>query len=247
MNLKKTDIIKILFSENPAVVIQVKDVKNVTSFLEDRNIKFKVIGKFSSQSDVVINKGNKNWTLNVHKLRDAWFKTSYLLDRNQCGPVLAEKRFVNYKNQPLEYIFNPRFTGKFSQYGINPKRMAPSGIRAAIIREKGVNGDREMAYILYMAGLDVKDVHMTDLISGAETLEDVNMIVFVGGFSNSDVLGSAKGWAGAFLYNEKARNTLTRFYERDDTLSLGVCNGCQLMAELNLIAPHHDTPPKNGA
>ncbi len=124
--------------------------------------------------------------------------------------------------------------------------MTPTGIKSAIIREKGVNGDREMAYMLYMAGMDVKDVHMTDLISGAETLEDINMIVFVGGFSNSDVLGSAKGWAGAFLYNEKARNTLTRFYERKDTLSLGVCNGCQLMAELNLIAPQHEQQAKNG-
>jgi phosphoribosylformylglycinamidine synthase len=241
---KEEDAIKILFSENPAVVIQVKDVKFITSFLAEKNIKYKVIGKFSSQPELVINKGKKNWTLNVHKYRDAWFKTSYLLDRNQCGPLLAEKRFVNYKSQPLKYIFNLHFTGKFSQFGINPKRITPTGIRAAIIREKGVNGDREMAYILYMAGMDVKDIHMTDLISGAETLEDVNMIVFVGGFSNSDVLGSAKGWAGAFLYNEKARNTLSRFYEREDTLSLGVCNGCQLMAELNLIAPHHEHRPK---
>ena len=72
-------------------------------------------------------------------------------------------------------------------------------LKAAIIREKGVNGDREMAYTLYLAGFDVKDIHMTDLVSGREDLSDVNMIVFVGGFSNSDVLGSAKGWAGAFL------------------------------------------------
>ena len=112
-----------------------------------------------------------------------------------------------------------------------------TGIRAAIIREKGVNGDREMAYSLYLAGFDVKDVHMTDLMSGRETLEDVNMIVFCGGFSNSDVLGSAKGWAGGFLWNENANRALKRFYEREDTLSLGVCNGCQLMMELNLICP----------
>ena len=83
-----------------------------------------------------------------------------------------------------------------------------TGIKAAIIREKGVNGDREMAYSMYLAGFDVKDVHMTDLISGREILEDIHFIVFVGGFSNSDVLGSAKGWAGAFLYNEKAKTAL---------------------------------------
>ncbi len=241
---EEADIIKILFSENPAVVIQVKDIRSVSDYLKEKNIMYKAIGNYSPQPVMNIARKNKTRTLSVHKLRDAWFKTSYLLDRNQCGPLLAEKRFMNYKNQPLEYKFTSGFTGKFSQYGINPKRMAPTGIKSAIIREKGVNGDREMAYILYLSGMDVKDVHMTDLISGAETLEDVNMIVFVGGFSNSDVLGSAKGWAGAFLYNEKARNTLTRFYERTDTLSLGVCNGCQLMAELDLIAPHHEDRPK---
>lgn len=240
---EEADAIKILFCENPAVVIQVKDAKTVSAFLEERNIKFRIIGKYATGPDVDINKGRKNWKLNVHKLRDAWFRTSYLLDRNQCGPVLAEKRFENYSKQPLSYIFNTGFTGKFSQYGIDPKRMAPTGIKSAIIREKGVNGDREMAYMLYLSGMDVKDVHMTDLISGAETLDDINMIVFVGGFSNSDVLGSAKGWAGAFLYNEKAKNTLTRFYQREDTLSLGVCNGCQLMAELNLIAPQMKQRP----
>jgi phosphoribosylformylglycinamidine synthase len=80
---------------------------------------------------------------------------------------------------------------------------------------------------------------MTDLISGRENLSDVQMITFVGGFSNSDVLGSAKGWAGAFLYNAKAKEALENFYARPDTLSLGVCNGCQLMMELNLVYPEH--------
>ena len=103
----------------------------------------------------------------------------------------------------------------------------------------GSNGDREMAWALHMAGFKVKDVHMTDLISGRETLEEASMIVFVGGFSNADTLGSAKGWAGAFLYNEKARNTLEKFYARKDTMSLGICNGCQLMTELGLITPEN--------
>ena len=149
----------------------------------------------------------------------------------------AKKRFENYKMQPLEMVFNKDFTGKLKQFGLDPDRRTPSGIKAAIIREKGTNGEREMAYSLYLAGFDVKDVMMTDLISGRETLEDVNMIVFCGGFSNSDVLGSAKGWAGAFLYNPKAKAALDKFYAREDTLSLGICNGCQLMVELDLINP----------
>jgi phosphoribosylformylglycinamidine synthase len=151
----------------------------------------------------------------------------------------AKERFENYKMQPLEFAFMPGFTGKMSQFGISADRREPSGVRAAIIREKGTNGEREMAYSLYLAGFDVKDVTMTDLISGRETLEDVNMIVYCGGFSNSDVLGSAKGWAGGFLFNPKAKEALDKFYARPDTLSLGICNGCQLMMELGLINPEH--------
>jgi phosphoribosylformylglycinamidine synthase len=97
---------------------------------------------------------------------------------------------------------------------------------------------------MHLAGFDVKDVHMTDLISGRENLEEIQFIAAVGGFSNSDVLGSAKGWAGAFLYNEKAKAALDNFFKRDDTLSLGVCNGCQLFIELGLINPDHEQKPK---
>jgi phosphoribosylformylglycinamidine synthase len=236
-SLPEADIVKILFSENPAIVIQVDSNSPALQYLKKTQIAFHVIGHFSPDPSLVINKSGKTWNFDVHKLRDTWFKTSALLDRNQCGNVLAEKRFVNYCRQPLQFVFNRNFTGKFTQFGANPKRMAPSGIKSAIIREKGVNGDREMAYMMYLSGLDVKDVHMTDLISGRETLDDIHLIVFVGGFSNSDVLGSAKGWAGAFLYNDMARNTLNRFYQRKDTLSLGVCNGCQLMVELDLVMP----------
>jgi len=121
--------------------------------------------------------------------------------------------------------------------GLNPDRKERSGLTAAIIREKGTNGEREMAYALHLAGFDVKDVHMTDLTSGRETLEDVQFAVFCGGFSNSDVLGSAKGWAGVFRYNEKAKTALENYFAREDTLSLGICNGCQLLMELGLIYP----------
>lgn len=96
-----------------------------------------------------------------------------------------------------------------------------------------------MANAMYLAGFDVKDVHMTDLISGRETLEDIQFIGAVGGFSNSDVLGSAKGWAGAIKFNEKANTAIKNFFERPDTLSVGICNGCQLFMELDLINPEH--------
>ncbi|HZX74643.1 MAG TPA: phosphoribosylformylglycinamidine synthase subunit PurQ, partial [Cyclobacteriaceae bacterium] len=231
INALGNDIIKTLFSENPAIVIQVKDEKAVTTHLEKNKIKFEVIGEVIQQSIFNI----QNVELNLKSLRDTWFRTSYLLDRIQRPKGQAEKRKENLFKQVLEYKFKPSFDGKFSSLGIDPKRRASTGIKAAIIREKGVNGDREMAYALYLAGFDVKDVHMTDLMTGREDLTEVNLIVFVGGFSNSDVLGSAKGWAGAFLYNPKAKAALDNFYKRSNTLSLGVCNGCQLMMELGLV------------
>ena len=191
-----------------------------------------------------IKKDDEEWALDIPSLRDAWFKTSYLLDCRQSGGKCASERFKNYKRNELKYIFPKGFTGKLAQYGLTMDRKGQSGIRAAVIREKGCQCERESAWMLHLAGFDVRDVHMTDLVSGRETLEDVNMIVFVGGFSNSDVLGSAKGWAGAFKYNEKARTALENFYKRPDTLSVGICNGCQLMAELNLIYPEHGEHPK---
>ena len=156
----------------------------------------------------------------------------------------AVERFENYKQQPLSYVFPEGFSGKLREMGLDPDRRTPSGIKAAVIREQGSNSEREMAYAMYLAGFDVKDVHMTDLIEGREDLSDVNFIAAVGGFSNSDVLGSAKGWAGSFKYNEKARKALEDFFAREDTLSIGICNGCQLFIELGLINPEHSEKPR---
>ena len=240
----ENDIVKLLFSEKPGVVIQVDDLIAVQSYLDKNKINSLWIGDIVHERKLSIKKGSQSWQFDINKLRDTWFKTSYLLDRKQSGEKLALDRFTNYKVQPLQYTFNKGFKGTFESFGIDPKRRERTGVKAAIIREKGVNSDREMAYAMYLAGMDVKDVHVTDLVSGRENLEDVQMIVFVGGFSNSDVLGSAKGWAGAFLYNPKAKAALDNFYKRKDTLSLGMCNGCQLMIELGLVTPDHDKKPK---
>lgn len=236
------DMVKMLFAENPGVVIEVSDEhkQELRDFFEERGIGYAKIGyPTPGERKLVVTNGDGRHEFDIDALRDTWYKTSYLLDRKQSFNGCAEKRFANYKHQPVEMQFNVGFKGTLASYGISADRREPSGIKAAIIREKGTNGEREMAYSLYLAGFDVKDVTMTDLISGRETLEDINLIVFCGGFSNSDVLGSAKGWAGAFLFNPKAKEALDKFYAREDTLSLGICNGCQLMAELNLINPEH--------
>jgi phosphoribosylformylglycinamidine synthase len=244
--LKEDDIRKILFAENAAVLLQVEDDGEVETFLKKESVQYTEIAKLNIQGHhqtMTLKKDTFSMTLDIDYFRDIWYETSYLFDCKQSGKEKATERYDNYKNQELIYTFPKDFTGRLEQYGLCYDRK-PSGIKAAIIREKGTNGDREMAYSLYLAGFDVKDVHVSDLMTGRETLNDIRMIVFPGGFSHSDVLGSAKGWAGAFLFNENARKALHDFYQRKDTLSLGVCNGCQLMMELGLIYPQHSQRPK---
>ena len=239
--MKEKDPVKLLFAENPGVVIQVSNdnKKEVEKILNANGVGFLEIGKPIAEREVVVKKDGRTRRFNIDEMRDIWYSTSYRLDTKQSFNGTAKERFENYKKQPIDHEFPATFTGTMNQYGISADRRERTGIKAAIIREKGTNGEREMAYSLYLAGFDVKDVMMTDLVSGRETLEDINMIVFCGGFSNSDVLGSAKGWAGAFLFNPKAKAALDAFYARKDTLSLGICNGCQLMIELGLIHNNH--------
>ncbi len=226
------DAVKVLFAENSGILIQSSDV-SVGKILAANNITHFEIGTVVKGAAVTIKNGDEAFNFNVAELRDAWFETSYLLDDKQTANGLAKDRFDNYKNQPLNFEFPTHFTGKLPGIPSGPKP------KAAIIREKGSNSEREMAHAMYLAGFDVKDVHMTDLISGRENLEDIQFIGAVGGFSNSDVLGSAKGWAGAFLYNEKAKTALDNFFKRENTLSVGICNGCQLFMELEVINPEH--------
>ena len=232
-SLSESDSVKLLFSENTGIIFQAD--ASIEKTLLDESIEFFTIGKVIDKGAVTIKNYEDNFTFDVSKVRDTWFKTSYLLDQKQTSNGLAEHRFNNFKKQPLKYEFPKNFTGKLPV--INKDKLRP---KAAIIREKGSNSEREMANAMYLAGFDVKDVHMTDLISGRETLEDIQFIGAVGGFSNSDVLGSAKGWAGAFLYNPKAKKALKNFFKREDTLSIGICNGCQLWMELDLMNPEHE-------
>jgi len=232
-SLSENDSIKLLFSENAGIVFQAD--AQIEKTLINNNIEFFTIGKVVKEEVLTIKNHKDDFSLNISSLRDKWFMTSFLLDQKQTSNGLAEHRFNNFKKQPLQFKFPLNFSGKLPK--INDQLPRP---KAAIIREKGSNSEREMANAMYLAGFDVKDVHMTDLISGRETLEDIQFIGAVGGFSNSDVLGSAKGWAGAFLYNEKAKKALKSFFDREDTLSVGICNGCQLWMELELINPEHE-------
>lgn len=236
--LNQKDSCKVLFSENSGIVFQSKDA-SIEKTLTDANIAFHNIGKVTNSDTLSVINGIEVFTMTVSRLRDMWYKTSFLLDQKQTANGLAKTRFDNYKNQALQYSFPKHFTGKIPIIDQNKPRP-----KAAILREKGSNSEREMANAMYLAGFDVKDVHMTDLISGRETLEDIQFLGAVGGFSNSDVLGSAKGWAGAIKYNENANKAINNFFKREDTLSIGICNGCQLFMELELINPEHDVHGK---
>lgn len=241
LGFSNTNAVEVLFNENPAIVIQT--TSETIDFLQKQGIACIELGTITSNNKLQIQTASQTLMFDIESLRKTWYTTSYLLDCEQSGEVKATERFNNIASTPLKYSFPAHFTGTLQSYNLDLHRTSASGIKAAIIREKGVNGDREMAWCLHAAGFDVKDVHMTDLISGRETLEDIHMIVFVGGFSNSDVLGSAKGWAGAFLFNPKAKKALDNFYARPNTMSLGVCNGCQLVIELGLLHTTHNEKP----
>ncbi|OWP84518.1 phosphoribosylformylglycinamidine synthase [Flavobacterium davisii] len=240
--LNESDTVKALFNENIGVVFQsnLGDEAIDLAFAK-RNVKVFKIGTVTEGNTIAIANFNDKFNFEIPQLRDTWYKTSFLLDSKQSKNGMAQERYNNYKNQPLQFVFPKNFSGTIASPFGGGREGAP---KAAIIREKGSNSEREMANAMYLAGFDVKDVHMTDLIAGRETLEDIQFIGAVGGFSNSDVLGSAKGWAGAFLYNEKANTALQNFFKREDTLSVGICNGCQLLMELELINPEHEVHGK---
>lgn len=242
-DLQEKDLTKILYAENPGVIIQVADFPEVSKILDEVGVAFAVIGTPSPERMLTISRGAKTIEIDIDKARAVWYRPSFLLDQFQSTEVLAAERCANYAQQPIHYRFPKQFVGTLDSLQLSPDRATASGVVAAVLRDKGSNGEREMAYALYLAGFDVKDVHLTDLTSGRETLNDVQLLVFCGGFSNSDVLGSAKGWAAGILYNERAKAAIDAFYARPDTLSLGVCNGCQLMAELGLI--YADKKPRH--
>ena len=229
--LAEKDLIKILFSEKVGVVLQSKE--DLVAGFAKAGIDIVPIGKVNNRSELTIGE----LQLSLPAMRQHWMATSTKLEAQQTAARLAAVRGDNVVKQPLKFSFPSSFTGE------KPAQKKQT-IKAAVIREKGSNSEREMAYMMDLSGFEVRDVHMTDLIEGRETLEDIQLLVAVGGFSNSDVLGSAKGWAGAFKYNPKAKAAIENFFNRPDTLSLGVCNGCQLFVELGLLTPEHKQLPK---
>lgn len=226
------------FSEEAGCVIECELLKTVevSLFLKSRNVPHHIIG-MTHGSELVQISGRNVFLFeeNMCDLRRLWEETSEQLDLqtefSKINPVCVKKEYDNIyrRSGPGYYLsFTPEPTSaKWLDVVEKPK--------IAIIREEGSNGDREMVSAFYQAGFECWDVTMTDLLSGRARLNLFRGIVFVGGFSYADVLDSAKGWAGVILFNENLKKQFDEFYGRPDTFSLGVCNGCQLMALLGWV------------
>ncbi len=233
----ESDVIRLLFAENPGVIIQAR--KEIEKLFDEEGVEYLKIGKAVPHESLHIHLKDSEWEFSIPRYREIWSETSYLFDKIQRGERHATLRYRNISRQVLRYTFPQGFDGKIPSLpagGFKPV--------AGVLREQGSNSEREMAYALHLAGFEVRDIHMSDIIEGREDLAEIDFLVAVGGFSYSDVLGSAKGWAGSFLFNEKAKKALDGFYRRDDTLSLGVCNGCQLFVELGVLTPEHEQQPR---
>jgi phosphoribosylformylglycinamidine synthase len=227
-----------LFSEELGLVMEyLPDRENeILSILEKSSVPYQVIGMTQKEKRIKITHETHDSKLvtlldeDMRTLRSIWEETSYQLERLQANPECAEEEKRNIFDRK-----GPQYVLTFSPGETRPRLLTPHPPKVAIIREEGSNSDREITSAFYQAGFETWDVTMTDFIEGRTTLSSFNGLAFVGGFSYADVLDSAKGWAGVIRFNNKIWEEFQRFYNRKDTFSLGVCNGCQLMALLGWV------------
>ncbi|KAM5273538.1 phosphoribosylformylglycinamidine synthase [Ctenodactylus gundi] len=231
------DALAVLFAEEPGLVLEVRepDLVGVLQRYQGAGLHCLELGHTGEAGPHAMVRVSVNGAVAVEEpvgqLRALWEETSFQLERLQAEPrcVAEEERGLRERTGP-NYCLPPNFPK--ASVPREPGDLSP---RVAILREEGSNGDREMADAFHLSGFEVWDVTMQDLCSGAIGLDTFRGVAFVGGFSYADVLGSAKGWAAAITFNSQARAELSRFRKRPDTFSLGVCNGCQLLALLGWV------------
>ncbi len=252
--------IPLLFSEEIGLLIEYlpKNENRIKGILNNKKIPYQIIGNTIKEKEILISiDGKITLKEDMRILRAVWEETSYQLDRLQANPeCVEEERKVNFDRKGPQYVltFSPK-NPPLPPVDPSVSPLAKGGIKrgvgglpdivpkVVVIREEGSNGDREMTSAFYQAKFEVWDVTMTDLLNGKIDLDEFRGIAFVGGFSYADVLDSAKGWAGAIRFNKRLYKQFQKFYERPDTFSLGVCNGCQLMALLGWV-PWKGIPDK---
>ena len=234
-------VLAALFNEELGAVIQIRKNERTTVMqtLRDAGVGActHVIGHLNASDELHIIRAAK--PLLVEKrvdLQRAWSETSYLIQSLRDNPLTAKGEFdrildINDPGMNAKLTFNPsdNIAAPFLGLSVKPN--------IAILREQGVNGQLEMAHAFTKAGFTAIDVHMSDIISGRISLADFKGFAACGGFSYGDVLGAGEGWAKSILFNERARNEFERFFQRDDSFALGVCNGCQMMSNLHEIIP----------
>lgn len=236
---KQGSSIPVLFSEELGWVLEVleSDVSHCLNVFQKHKVLVYKIGKsigFGVNAKIAINVKNACIESTVRPLMRMWEETSYRLELQQTIKECADSEFNSLATRSL-----PKYVLTFDPDEERVlKNLVP--VKVAVLREEGTNGDREMAAALARVGFKVWDVTMQDLISGDVTLDQFRGLIFPGGFSYADVLGSAKGWAGAILFNDRLKKQFEKFYERPDTFSLGVCNGCQLMALIGWVGSNSD-------
>ena len=228
----------ILFNEELGAVIQIQaaDLHYVQALFEQHDFAETLyqIGTPQPESNTI---RIDDYAFDLTALQTAWQETSYRIQRLRDNPACADSEFALLQDNARSKLFadlsfdlQEDIAAPFVSGCIKPK--------IAVLREQGVNGQVEMAAAFHRAGFEAYDVHMSDLLSGRTDLADFQMLAACGGFSYGDVLGAGEGWAKTILFNAKLRDMFAAFFARPDTLSLGVCNGCQMMSNLAEIIPH---------
>jgi phosphoribosylformylglycinamidine synthase len=244
MNESESDAVSVLFNEELGGVIQIRcdDLEVIEAAFEAAGLSdcLHELGKIHEEDQITINNnGIPVFSAAREALQLAWSETSYHMQRLRDNPECAQQEFEAITksqqesnrglNVNLSFDLNDNVAAPYIQTGIKPK--------IAVLREQGVNGHLEMAAAFDRAGFNAIDVHMSDIINGGMDLDDFKGLVACGGFSYGDVLGAGEGWAKSILFNTRARDVFAAYFNRQDTFSLGVCNGCQMMANVKSLIP----------
>jgi phosphoribosylformylglycinamidine synthase len=242
------DALAALFNEELGAVLQVKndDLDSVLSTLAANGLEAcsHVIGSVEASDELVITSGDTVvLERNRTELRTIWAETTHKMQGLRDNPACADQEHEAKKdnsdpglNVKLSFDVNEDIAAPYIAKGSKPKM--------AILREQGVNSHVEMAAAFDRAGFEATDIHMSDILTGQAVLEEYQGLVACGGFSYGDVLGAGEGWAKSILFNEQARNQFEGFFQREDTFSLGVCNGCQMLSNLKELIPGADLWPR---
>ena len=239
------ELLKLLFSEELGCVIQIQngDLDDVLDILNEASLSNSIypIGTVVKDKQISIKNNEFNHSFDLKTLRQAWSKMSYEMQKLRDNPETAEEGFKKILdvNDPG---LNPKI--KFGPTQIDYKRLTKSSPKVAILRDQGVNSQIEMAVAFNKAGFNAYDIHMTDILNGQVNLDEYIGLVVCGGFSYGDVLGAGGGWAKSVLFNENAQNQFKTFFHREETFSLGICNGCQMMSQLKDLIPGADHWPR---